>query len=362
MNKFGKSWLPKRFLWRLSITNTIVITAFIVLSGWSIYHTACSLADGMGSMNAQKQGQFESVLFQYLWIFSATAIVIGSITHFYITRKLTEPLNKLIESTKSMKTGHYPDPIDVKSKDETGQLIGHFNDMVHQLKMNEEHRQKAISDLSHEFRTPLSNLNGYLNALSSGVIDGDEKLYKALYDESQRLTSMVQQLEQLKEWDYISNQTFLEKAPIDMHLTIEQSVEMFHWTLENAGISVVVDSKHGVANVDDGSISQVIGNLLDNAIRYYQGTDPIFVKGETLNNAYRVSVAGQGQPIPAEELDRIFERFYRTDTSRSYYSGGTGLGLAISKEIIEHHGGKIGVESYGNFHTFWFTLPLWSQT
>ncbi|WP_373895224.1 sensor histidine kinase [Virgibacillus natechei] len=362
MNKFGKSWLPKRFLWRLSITNTIVITAFIVLSGWSIYHAACSLADGMGSMNAQKQGQFETVLFQYLWIFSASAIVIGSITHFYITRKLMKPLNKLIGSTKRMKAGHYPDPIEVTSKDETGQLIGHFNDMVRQLKMNEEHRQKAISDLSHEFRTPLSNLNGYLNALSSGVIDGDEKLYRSLYEESRRLTDMVKQLEQLKEWDYISNQTFSEKKPVDMHMAVMQSVEMFHWTLENAGISVDVHSDYGVVNVDDDGISQVIDNLLDNAIRYYQGTGPVFVKGEKRNNVYRVSVAGPGQAIPAEERDRIFERFYRTDPSRNYYSGGMGLGLAISKEIIEHHGGKTGVQSEGNFHTFWFTLPLWNQS
>ncbi|WP_255259694.1 cell wall metabolism sensor histidine kinase WalK [Lentibacillus sp. CBA3610] len=362
MSKHRKSWLPKQFLWRLSITNTIVITAFIVLSGWSIYHAACSLADGMGSMNAQKQGQFEAVLFQYLWIFSAAAIVTGSLTHFYITRKLTEPLKKLIDSTKRMKSGHYPKPIEVKSKDETAQLIGHFNDMVYQLKMNEEHRQKAISDLSHEFRTPLSNLNGYLNALSSGVIDGDEKLYRSLYDESQRLTDMVKQLEQLKEWDYISNQTFSEKEPVDMHMAVMQSVEMFHWTLENADISVDVHSEYGVVNVDGGGILQVIGNLLDNAVSYYQGTGPIFVKGEKLDNIYRVSVAGPGQAIPAEELDRIFERFYRTDTSRSYYSGGTGLGLAISKEIVEHHGGKIGAESDGNFHTFWFALPLWSQT
>lgn len=352
--------MPNRFLWRLSVTNTMVITAFIVLSGWSIYHAACSLADGMGAMNAQKQVQFEAVLFQYLWIFSAAAIVIGSLTHFYITRKLVEPLNKLIESTKRMKTGHYPDPINVTSKDETGELIGHFNDMVHQLKMDEEHRQKAISDLSHEFRTPLSNLNGYLNALSSGVIGGNEKLYRSLYEESQRLTDMVKQLEQLKEWESISNQTFLEKELVDMHFTIEQSVEMFHWTMENAGISVVVDSEHGVVNVDDGGIAQVIGNLLDNAIRYYQGKGPIFIKGEKRDNVYRVSIAGPGQSIPAEELDRIFERFYRTDTSRNYYSGGTGLGLAISKEIIEHHGGKVGVGSDGDLHTFWFTLPLWN--
>lgn len=359
MNKQGKSWLPKQFLWRLSITNTIVITAFIVLSGWSIYNAACSLADGMGSMNQQKQEQFNAVLFQYLWIFSAAAIVIGSMIHFYITKKLIGPLRKLIKSTKSMKTGHYPDPIDVRSKDETGQLIGHFNDLVHQLKLDQQHRQKVVSDLSHEFRTPLSNLNGYLNALSNGVIEGDEKLFQSLYDESQRLTDMVKQLEQLKEWDYISNQTFFEKEPIDMHQAVTQSVEMFHWALENAGISVDVHSEHGVVNMDYSGISKVVGNLLENALQYYQGAGPIFVQGEKLDNRYNVSVAGPGQAISAEEEDRIFERFYRPDSSRSYHSGGTGLGLAISKEIIEQHGGEIGVRSEGDFHTFWFTVPLW---
>ncbi len=351
--------MPKQFLWRLSITNMIVITAFILLSGWSIYNAACSLADGLGSMNEQKQEKFNAVLFQYLWFFSIGAIVIGSLIHFYITRKLIEPIKKLIESTKRMKTGHYPGPIDVKTKDETGQLIGHFNDLVQQLKVNEQHRQKVISDLSHEFRTPLSNLNGYLKALCNGVVDGDVKLYQSLYDESQRITSMVKQLEQLKEWDYISNQTFLEKKPVDMQLILTKSVEMFHWTLENAGMSVEFNTEHGVINADSIGISQVIDNLLDNAIQYYGGEGPIFIKGERLVDRYRVSVAGTGQAIPTENPDRLFERFYRTDTSRSYHSGGTGLGLAISKEIIAHHGGEIGVWSDRDFHTFWFTLPLW---
>ncbi|MFD2751184.1 sensor histidine kinase [Virgibacillus siamensis] len=361
MNKFGKSWLPKQFLWRLSITNMIVITAFILLSGWSIYNAACSLADGLGAMNEQKQERFNAILFQYLWIFSAAAIVTGSLIHFYITRKLIGPIRKLIESTKSMKTGHYPEQIEVKSKDETGQLVGHFNDLVHQLKMNEQHRQKVISDLSHEFRTPLSNLNGYLNALSKGVIDGDATLYQSLYEESNRLAGMVKQLEQLKEWDYISNQTFLEKKPVDMNLTLTQSVEMFYWRLENAGISVDVHADHGVVNVDNSGISQVIDNLLDNSVLYYHGTGPIFVEGKKMDTEYRVSVAGPGQSISVEDLDRIFERFYRTDKSRSYYTGGTGLGLAISREIIEHHGGKMGVQSKEDVHTFWFRLPLWNH-
>ncbi|WP_174616334.1 sensor histidine kinase [Virgibacillus ihumii] len=358
MNKHNRSWLPKQFLWRLSITNIIVITAFIILSSWSIYNTACSLADGLGTLSNQKQKQFNSILFQYLWIFSIAAIVIGSLVHFYITKKLIDPLRELIKSTKRMKEGRYPEPLAVKSNDETGELIGQFNDLIQQIKVNQEQRQKLVSDLSHEFRTPLSNLNGYLNALSNGVIEGDENLFQDLYDESRRLTNMVKQLEQLKEWDYISNQKFFEKESSDMHQIVRQSAEMFYWSLEKARIRIDVQSDHGIVKVDHGGISQVISNLIENAIQYYEGAGPIQINGLKQDSNYKVTVSGPGQPIPAAEHSEIFERFHRTDFSRSKFSGGTGLGLAISKEIIERHNGNIGVQSNGDIHTFWITLPL----
>ncbi len=357
MNKRGRTW-PKQILWKLTFTNIIVIGFFIVLSSWAIYNTACFLADGLGAMDNQKQGQFNSTLFQYLWIFSVSAIVIGSLIHFYLTKKLIHPIKELIESTKRMKQGQYPNPLEVKSDDETGQLISHFNDLVKQLKNNQQYRQKLVSDLSHELRTPLSNLNGYLSALKSGVISGDRQLYQSLHEELKRLISLVEQLEQLKEWDYVTKQTFSQKEPIDMAVLVEQSVEMFRWSLKNAGIKLHVKTEPGIVNVYDGGVPQVISNLIDNAIRYYQGTEPITVIGESLNSEYRVAVSGPGQTIPFLEQEKIFERFYRVDPSRTRDTGGTGLGLAISKEIIEHHTGKIGIKSNGHYHTFWFTLPL----
>lgn len=327
----------------------------------AIYNTACFLVDGMGTMGNQKQIQFNSTLFQYLWIFSISTIVIGSLIHFYLTKRLIKPLKELIESTKRMKQGQYPLPIEGQSEDEMGQLVGHFNELVMQLKNNQQHRQKLVSNLSHEFRTPLSNINGYLNALSNGVIKGDQKLYQSLHKESNRLISLVEQLEQLKEWDYVSKQTFSEKEPVDIDLLVEQSVEMFRWSLKKADISVEVKTEPGIVNVYNGGIPQVISNLIDNAIRYYQGTGPIAIIGENLETEYCVSVSGPGQTIPLPEQDRIFERFYRLDPSRERDTGGTGLGLAISREIIEHHSGTIGINSNGNHHTFWFTLPLYRK-
>ncbi|MGY0692700.1 sensor histidine kinase [Virgibacillus sp. FSP13] len=358
MNKHRKILFPKQILWQLTFTNIIIIGSFIALSSWAIYNTACFLADGLGTVGGRKQGQFDSTLFQYLWIFSISAIVIGSLIHFYLTKKLIRPIRELIESTKRMKQGQYPNPLAVKSDDETGQLINHFNDLVEQLKNNQQYRQKLVSDLSHELRTPLSNLNGYLNALKSGVISGDRQLYQSLHEELKRLISLVEQLEQLKEWDYLSKQTFSQKEPLEMAMLVEQTIEMFHWSWKNAGIKVNVHTDPGIVNVYDGGIPQVISNLIDNAIRYYQGTGPITVTGENSNTEYRVSISGPGQIIPLSEQNRIFERFYRVDPSRARDTGGTGLGLAISKEIVDHHNGKIGIRSNGHYHTFWFTLPL----
>ncbi|WP_034659059.1 sensor histidine kinase [Robertmurraya massiliosenegalensis] len=362
MDKVLKSCFPKKVLWRLTLTNIIVIAIFIILSSWAIYNTACFLVDGMGQINAQKQNEFNTTLFQYLWLFSVSVIIMGSVVHFYLTTKLIKPLNRLIESTKIMKQGHYPEPIKVKSDGEIEQLILHFNELVQQLKNNQQFRQKLISDLSHEFRTPLSNLNGYLNALSNGVIEGNPKLYESLQQESKRLTHMVEQFEILKEWDYASIQNFTERQHVDMRLLIEQSVEMFKWLLDQRGIKVELQTEYGIVTVINGGIPQVISNLIDNAIRYYEGTGPIIIKGEALDEDYLVTVSGPSQRISDLDQERIFERFYRTDSSRNSETGGTGLGLSISKEIVEHHNGKIGLLSNQNYNSFWFTLPLGRTT
>ena len=349
--------VPKQFLFRLTFINILVIAAFVGLSSWAIYNTACVLADGLTSMSNQKQAQFETTLFQYLWIFSISTIIIGSLIHFYLTKKLIHPLKELISSTKRLKQGEYPNPIQAKSDGEIGELISHFNDLIKQLEDNELHRQKLVSDLSHEFRTPLSNLKGYLRALQSGVIQGDEKLYQSLFNESKRLIHLVEQMEQLKEWDHVSTQSFSEKSLVQIEKIVEQSIEMFRWAIEQEDINMQVDVAPSIIKLNSGAISQVISNLLDNAIRYYEGSGSITIKGIDSQSEYRLSIAGPGKSLSIDEQERIFERFYRVDHSRSREYGGSGLGLAISKEIIEHHRGKIGVISEENVHTFWFSLP-----
>lgn len=358
MPKHSKKWLPKQLLWRLTITNTIVIGVFIALSSFAIYNTACVLADGMGTMKSANQDSFDATLYQYLWIFSIAAIVTGSFVHFYLTKVLIHPLRALIESTRRMKKGQYPEPIEEPSADEIGQLIKHFNDLVQQLKTNQEHRQKLVTDLSHEIRTPLSNLNGYLSALKNGVVTGDTALYQSLHAEVERLVQMMDQLDQLKEWDYVKEQTFAEKEPIRMDELATQSMEIFRWTMQREGIQWEIGMSPGTVSADKQAISQVLSNLLDNAIRYYYGQEAILIKGEARTSDYIVRVTGPGNAIPESKQPHLFERFYRADPSRARQTGGRGLGLAISKEIIEQHNGEIGMFSDDYLHTFWFTLPI----
>lgn len=327
------------------------------MSGLAIYQTACYLVNDIAAEGLQ-QDQFRATLFDYLLLFSLIAVVIGSILHFYLTRKLIRPLRDLTQSTEKIKEGLYPEPIPIHRKDELGEFIAIFNQLVEQLKINEQQRQRMVSDLSHEFRTPLSNLNGYLGALKSGVIEGDPKLYQSLLNESKRVTKLVEQMEQLKQWDVESKHAVFEKEYINIAVLVEQSVEMFRWLLNEKDIGLEIQTDNQEVEVNINGISQVISNLMDNAIRYYKGKNPIIIQGESVDNEYKVSISGEGQYIPQQEQEKVFNRLHRIDHSRSRQLGGNGLGLAISREIIERHNGKIGLTSNGHYHTFWFTVPL----
>ncbi|ALX49019.1 sensor histidine kinase [Lentibacillus amyloliquefaciens] len=358
LRKWIQSLFPNGFLWRLSFLNIVVVASAIVLSGLAIYNTACFLVDAMGNLNDSQQTQFNAILFNYLLIFSGITIVGGSLLHFYLTRKLIKPVRSLIVSAKQLKKGEYPELVEATTRDEVGELALHFNGLVKQLKTNDEHRQKLISDLSHELRTPLTNLNGYLQALEHGDIDGSQELYKSLHGESKRLTSMLEQLEQLKEWDYAASRAYVQYTEADMADLISQCTDMFSWRLEQENIPITVDAESSELSVHIAGVQQVISNLLENAIQYYTGSGAIKIWGELQKSSYCVSVSGPSEFIPEDEAEHIFQRFYRLDQSRNRASGGSGLGLSIAREIVENHGGRIGLTSGGSYNTFWFEIPL----
>lgn len=351
-----KTIIPKGFLWKLTFLNVFVIILTISVSSWALYQTACVLVEGMGTLEGVRQQQFNATLLQYLWMFSLIGIVVGSVFHFYFTKRIIRPIRKLIESTKQLKKGEYPHVIQTHSQDEIGELVEQYNGLIQQLQANESHRQQHVADLAHEFRTPLANLNGYLHALKNDVITGDRELYHSLYEESKRLTSMIKQLEQLKEWDFTTSHVILPKVEVNIAEEINQCASMFEWKLLEVDIPVEINATSQRVHVYEEGIRQVLSNLIDNAIRYYTGQDRIIIKGESLQDMYRISVSGPSHMILENEKESIFERFHRLDDSRSRETGGTGLGLAIAQTIVKQHGGEIGVIPTKDCNTFWFTI------
>lgn len=344
---------PKRFLWRLTLLNILVIAPAIAVSGWAIYHTACFLVEGMGTFDEVGQRYFNRTLFKYLWLFSIVSFLVSSFLQFYFTKKLVRPIRQLTSATKQMKKGQFPKKIDVQTEDEVGELVHHYNELMQQLKANERERNRYIANLSHEIRTPLANVNGYLHALKNGVIVADESLFASLYAESNRLTNMVKQLDEMKEWDYLAAQKIVQKERIAMKQLIRQSVAMFEWRLAEKGIPLILNVEEETLVIHVAGIQQVLSNLLDNAIDYYDGTDSIVITGESFESHYRVTVTGPGKHIEADEKARLFDRFYRKDGMENH---GSGLGLAIVKDIVENVGGEVGVSVQDGKNSFSFTI------
>lgn len=338
----------------MTAVNSLVIGAFILLSGWAIYETACQIFDGI-SVNGEAQ-QFKSLLLQYLWIFIILFFILGSLIQYYCTRRLLKPLKQMINSMESLKKGNAVEPIVVTSNGEMGQLILHVNELLEQLRYNDVKRHKLVSDLSHEFRTPLTNLDGYLKALQTGVIKADSQLFRSLQQESNRLIYMLKQFDSIDEYEYIQHQKFIQKQEVDIENVLAQVLRMFNWSMRNKDIRYESYIAPQQVHIEPNGIIQVVSNLLENAIRYYKGTEPIKISGKRENKYYIISIEGPGQYISDQERQLLFERDYRSTTNNE--GNGKGLGLAISKEIITQHGGTINLSTDGHSHIFSFTIPV----
>ncbi|WP_167261298.1 sensor histidine kinase [Alkalibacillus almallahensis] len=355
---FRNNRFIKGLLFQLTFINILMITLAIGLSSWAIYETACFLVDSMNGIDSETQARFEALLLEYLIAFTVLAIVIGGLLHYYLTRNMTRPIRDLIQSTQTLRAGQEPEKVHYQANNEVGELIEQYNRLINQLKQHDDVRNKMISDLSHELRTPVSNLNGYLYAMQSGDLEANQDTLHALYLESQRLKDLIEQVDQLKTLDYISTQSFNYDANVDIAEIIHQSTALFEWRFNQYYIPLSVDVVAQHADIQPEGIQQVINNLLDNALNYHDHVTPVTVEGFPEDDHYTVRITSESNAIPEEEREKIFERFYRLDPSRSRESGGNGLGLAIAKEIIERHQGKIGVTSHGNRNTFWFTIPI----
>lgn len=270
------------------------------------------------------------------------------------------PLSKITEAARQYASGNLDYEIPVNTEDEMGYLSASLNYMSSQLRDMEDYQKKFVANVSHDFRSPLTSIKGYVEAMTDGTIPPElhEKYLKIILFETERLTDLTQDLLTLNEFD--TKHLLLNRESFDIHEMIKNVAASFEGrcTEKKISIELVLATKHLETMADKRKIQQVLYNLLDNAIKFSEPESSITIETTERGDKIYTSVKDEGIGIPRASLNKIWERFFKTDLSRGKDKKGTGLGLAIVKEAIQLHGENINVISTEGVGTeFIFSLP-----
>jgi len=297
------------------------------------------------------------------WQLLAAAVVSAAIALImarWLARGMTQPLRDMAQAARRMETGDYSTRVHTRSRDEVGQLAEAFNTMSGELEDVERLRRDLVANVSHELKTPITAIRAHLENLLDGVERPDPETLQVMLTQSERLGRLVDQLLDLSRLE--SGDVPLDRAPVELAPLVTQVMSEIDVARPDRGVAVSSDIPDDLppAMVDRERVHQVLFNLIDNAVRYTPPGGAVTVTAHRLNGSVEVEVHDNGVGIPAEHLPRLFERFYRVDTSRSRADdGGTGIGLAIARSVVEAHGGHIHADSApGEGSTFTFELPV----
>lgn len=271
------------------------------------------------------------------------------------------PIRKITRGADRFASGNFEEKIDVHSNDEIGYLAASLNYMANELNTLEEDQKKFVSNVSHDFRSPLTSIKGYVEAILDGTIPVElqDKYLNIILFETERLNKLTKSLLELNKFG--KHGIMLDITEFDINNTIKTTVQTFEGTCLQKHISfnLILTGEKLFVSADISKIQQVLYNLIDNAIKFSHADSAITIETTEKNETVFVSVKDTGIGIPSDSLKKIWERFYKTDLSRGKDKKGTGLGLSIVKEIIQAHGENINcISTEGVGTEFIFTLPI----
>ncbi len=297
------------------------------------------------------------ILRYFLWG-GLAAVLLAVVLTFLLSRPLLAPVRALTSTALLLGQHDFSKRVQTKDRGELGDLARAFNTMADDLEKAEKLRRDLVADTAHELRTPLANIQGYLEAIRDGVLQPDSATIESLFEEATLLRRLIDDLQELALAD--AGKLQLIRQPEDIAQVINQATIAIQAQAAAKGLTVSRDVPEGLplCDIDAQRILQVLHNLLGNAIAHTPPGGSITLGARPVEEGVEVSVTDTGVGIPAEELPRIFERFYRVDKSRSRATGGHGLGLTIAKRLVEAHGGQITAQSEpGKGSRFSFTVP-----
>jgi signal transduction histidine kinase len=290
-----------------------------------------------------------------LLISVAVATILVSILSRYIVR----PIRDISYAAGELSRGNLDWRVTPKTNDEIGELAESFNKMAEELKLQDGLRNTFIANVSHELRTPLASVQGFIQGMLDRAIEEEDrdKYLQIVLGETKRMNTLISDLLNLAKIE--SGKFPIEYSEFDINELLRRSILLFEQRIEEKQLEVNIQlsEKKLFVWADEDRISQVITNLVDNAVKFTPPGGELKVWTQTADNKVYVSIADTGEGIPIEDQPYVFERFFKVDKSHSQSTPGTGIGLSIVKRIISQHGEKITLQSVpGKGTTFTFSL------
>lgn len=355
--------MKNRLLWKLLLTNIIPVIGVIFLIVWFAVDKLAAkyfmaLMDIYDVSPDDIHHMFLTSIHYYLVWASLAALGLAIVLSYLLTRRVLRPLSQMTAITKEVAAGKFSLRAEITTNDEVGELGIAFNSMADSLEQIERLRKNMVADVAHELRTPLTNLRGYLEALHDGVIPPTTETFQMLQKENLRLVHLVENLQQLARAD--AARAYLKKEKLLLPELVNQMVELQKPNFSEKSITVKIHAVNDnyLVVADRDKVLQALRNMVENCWKYTPEGGNVVISVSPSDSGIKVDFQNSGPGILKEDLPYVFERFFRADRSRSRDAGGAGIGLAITRELIEAHGGRVGVDSSPGETHVWFIIPL----
>ncbi|MEE1229321.1 MAG: HAMP domain-containing sensor histidine kinase [Lachnospiraceae bacterium] len=383
--KLMKSFRGKMIMYMLLSMLATLVTEGIIFVCIYFYETNILAGEYRRVWGAYGQGSMSVAMFLNtqslpLDIFVVTIFSVLLLVMYFIlfTHRFVSYVREILNGLEHMKSGELVDEIPVRGDDEFAEIAASINEMRENLSVTlenqrntEKMKDEMITNVAHDLRTPLTSILGYLDLLTQGDMLTKEQQQKYLgivSNKARQLETLIKDLFDYTRYD--KNKVRIKKEILDLNLFMPQIVEEFYPSFEENHLECRTDFYQGALNIEANGdlLARAIGNLMSNAIKYGADGKVVEVKTGILDETEErgkmiyVSVVNYGKIIPAEDLDKIFDKFYRVEGSRSLKTGGTGLGLAIAKNIVNLHNGRIWASSDENGTKFTIELPMIRRT
>jgi signal transduction histidine kinase len=350
--------------WQLVALNVIVVAVTVFLIIVLMHNIAQQQfmvimhAAGQPVDPAAGQRAYDAAVEAQIYPTIAVAAVVAIGLSFLAVTLALRPLSAVSEATQRMARGATPAMVETNRRDEIGGVADSVNALAQSLQRLEELRRQVTNDVAHELRTPLHNLLGLIEGMRDGVIPVTPARLQQAHGEVGRLIALVEDLRGLSDAQLASDR--MTREPQNLEVIVRNAVAGFgaRIALRDLTWEIAATGDEFVVEGDAGRLSQIVSNIVDNAIRYASTGTMIRVAIARRGACVRVAIHNAGERIDDTALPHIFERFFRADPSRARGSGGAGVGLAIVKELVTAHGGDVGANNDPDGVTVWFELPL----